>query len=152
MNQNGPAASKSWNVAAEYVVRCLVSDMKGGLAAASQIVQIGSPATFRISGRVTVDGTPLVNARVYVSASRMAYTDSDGAYTIVGLGRNTNTVSAPLYGYSFRPSGFTNPVVVGPNAANVSFLASNLFAIRFTSWLVTSQQVEFTLSGTPGYV
>src|SRR5207249_6898437 len=66
---NGPAASKTWSATGEYVVRCLVSDMKGGVAGDSVIVRIGSPSTYRISGTVTADGNPVVNARIYVSRS-----------------------------------------------------------------------------------
>jgi len=104
---NGPAAGKSWSAAGEYNVRCLATDMKGGLASASVIVRIGSPTTYRISGLVTSAGNPLVNVRIYVSPSKMAYTDSDGTYNLVGLASGTYTVNASLYGYSLSTSGFS---------------------------------------------
>src|SRR5205814_1223077 len=110
-----------WSAAGEYVVRCLVSDMKGGLGSASVVVQVGSPTTYRISGRVTAEGNPLVNVRVYVSSSKMTYTDSDGTYNLVGLAAGNYTVNASLYGYALSPTGFANPVSVGPNATGISF-------------------------------
>ena len=122
---NGPAASKSWSVAGEYVVRCLVTDMKGGLASDSVIVRIGSPAiSYRISGRVTLNSNPLVNTRVYVSSSKMAFTDSDGTYDIVGVAAGTYTVTASLFGYTFKASAFTNPITLATNATNIDFLAT----------------------------
>ena len=118
---NGPAASASWSAAGEYVVRCTVTDMRGGTASDSVVVRIGSPSTFRISGQV-LNGTNAVHGvRVSVSNTRFAYTDSDGTYSIVGLPAGTYTVSASLYGFSVTNSGFANPVSVGPNASNINF-------------------------------
>jgi len=120
---NGPVASKSWASAGEYVVRCVVSDMKGGVTSKSVIVVIGSPATFRIGGQISTTNGPVQGARVYVSTTRMAYTDSDGTYTIVGLPAGTYTVNASLEGYTFT-AGFTNPMSFGPNKSGVNFLAA----------------------------
>ena len=121
--------AKSWSAAGEYVVRCLVSDMKGGLAARSVVVQIGSPATYRISGQVTLNGNPLVNARLFVSSSKMAYSDSDGTYTLTGLTAGSYTMNASLYGYSFTPAGFANPVAVGPNQTGINFTATSTLVL-----------------------
>jgi hypothetical protein len=121
---NGPMAVKSWSSAGEYLVRCLVSDMRGGIASASVIVQIGSPSTFRVSGRILAGGNPVINARVYANSSKMAYTDSDGSYNIVGMSAGTYTMGASLYGYTFSPSGFSNPVNVGANVTNIDFMVA----------------------------
>src|SRR5262249_40302744 len=122
---NSPNASKSWSVAGDYLVRCTVTDMKGGTASDSVLVTIGSPTTYRMTGLVaTSDGTPVQNVRVYVSSTRMTYSDTDGTYTLVGLPAGTYTLSASLENYSFSASGFTNPVTVGPNSTGVDFLAS----------------------------
>jgi hypothetical protein len=120
---NGPTASKSWGATGEYVVRCTVTDMKGGEASASVVVTIGSPTTYRISGQVAADGASLEGVRVFVSTTRMAYTDSDGTYTLVGLPAGSYTVGASLENYAFTNSGFANPVSVGPSAANIDFFA-----------------------------
>ena len=133
---NGPTAAKSWSAAGDYNVRCVVSDMKGGLASDSVLVRVGSPTTYRISGSVSSGGKPLVNVRVYVSPTSMSYSDSDGSYNLVGLAAGSWNVSASLYGYSFSPSGLTNPVVLGPNATNVNFLA----ALAITNPPVITQQ------------
>jgi hypothetical protein len=120
---NGPSAAKSWVSAGEYVVRCVVTDMKGGEASDSVIVRIGSPTTYRIGGYVFGDAGPIEGARVYVSTTRMAYSDSDGSFDIVGLPAGSYTVNASLYGYTFTASNFGNPVSVGPSATNINFSA-----------------------------
>ena len=118
---NGPAASKSWGASGDYLVRCTVSDMKGGTATASALVTVGSPGTYRIAGNITAPGQPLEGVRISVSASKVAYTDSLGNYVLTGLGSGANTVVATKAGYSFSASGFSNPVTVGPNTSGVNF-------------------------------
>ena len=117
---NGPTASKSWSTTGEYVVRCIVSDFRGGEASDSVIVTVGSPTTFRISGTVMNGATPVQGVRVYVSSSKMTYTDSDGTYNLVGLTAGSYTVAASLYPYTFV-AGFVNPVTVGPSQSNINF-------------------------------
>ncbi|MBA4150509.1 MAG: immunoglobulin domain-containing protein [Verrucomicrobia bacterium] len=119
---NSPAASKSWAATGEYLVRCEVTDMKGGVGSAWVIVRVGSPSTFRISGTVTASGSPVQGVRVFASTTRMAWTDSDGNYSIVGLPAGTYTVNASLDGYLFVPFSFSNPVPVGPNVSNANFI------------------------------
>lgn len=121
---NGPAAAKSWATAGEYVVRCEVSDMKGGVGSQSVIVRIGSPTTYRIAGQVQTSTGPLPGVRVSVSSTRMAWTDSDGTYAITGLPAGNYTASASLENYSFSVTGFTNTVSVGPNASGIDFVAT----------------------------
>lgn len=119
---NGATASKSWS-GGQYVVRCTVTDMKGGTASDSVIVVIGSPTTFRISGQVSgTNSVPVQNVRVYVSSTRMTYTDTDGTYNLVGLPAGTYTVSTSLEDYSFN-ANFSNPVSVGPNKTGINFSA-----------------------------
>src|SRR6266576_6549542 len=62
---NLPWTFRSWPAAGDHVVRCVVSDMKGGAASANAIVTIGTPTSYRITGRVTdSDGNPLEGVRV----------------------------------------------------------------------------------------
>jgi len=141
---NSPGAAKSWSAAGEYVVRCTVTDMKGGTASDSVIVTIGSPTTYRISGHVTLpDGTPLQDARLYVSSTRQTYSDSDGTYSLVGLPAGTYTVSASLENYSFVSSGFTNPVSVGPSKTDNNFVASFSTSVPPT---ITTQPLSQTVN------
>src|SRR5205085_3686693 len=80
--------------------------------------------------------------RVFVSTTRMAYTDSDGTYTIVGLPSGAYTVGAALYNYAFNPS-FVNPVSVGPNAANLDFVATFTTS---SAPVITSQPLSQTVN------
>jgi hypothetical protein len=121
---NAPAVLKSWDSPGEYVVRCTVSDMKGGVASESKIITIGTPSTYRISGTVTSSSGPLQGVRVYVSGTQMAYADTDGSYSIVGLPAGSYTVRASFENYTITNLYFANPVVVGPSASDVSFVAN----------------------------
>src|SRR6185503_9627798 len=118
---NGVAAGKSWSSTGDYVVRCVVSDMKGGVGSDSVVVRVGSPTTYQISGLILHNGSPLQGVRVAASSTRMSYTDSDGTYTIAGLSAGSYTVTPVLDGYSFTAAGFLNPVTVGPNASGINF-------------------------------
>ncbi len=121
---NGAMAAKSWSADGEYVVRCTVSDLKGGTTSDLVIVTVGSPGTYRLSGVVLATNGPVQGVRVYVSTTRMSYTDSSGSYTIVGLPAGTYTAAASLYGYVFTNAGFANPIEVGPDVAGIDFLAT----------------------------
>lgn len=124
---NKPNVTKSWSTAGDYVVRCLVSDMKGQTGSASVLVHAGTSTTYTISGQVTASGQPLANVLVSNGASgssfRGAYTDSDGRYTITGVAAGSVTLSASLYGYSLTNT-FTNPLTAGPNVTGADFTAS----------------------------
>ena len=104
-NTNSAAVSKSWSSAGEYVVRCVVSDMKGHTASDSVVVRVGSPATFRVSGQITLDGQPLADVQISNGFTGSNYvgtfTDSDGNYTIAGLSAGNVTITPALYGHTF---------------------------------------------------
>jgi Bacterial Ig domain/PKD domain/Carboxypeptidase regulatory-like domain len=123
---NSPVQSKSFSAAGEYTVRCVVSDMRGGRAHRTLIVRVGNPATFRISGHVLDDkNRPLAGIQVSASASRIAYTDSDGSYTIVNLAAGSYSLSAleTVSGaVSFVKPYFSNPITVGPNFSTADFI------------------------------
>ena len=135
-NTNSPTVSKSWSTAGDYAVRCTVSDMKGRTASATVLVTVGSPGTFRISGRVTANGQPLADVRVSNGLTGTSYrgalTDSDGTYTIPGLSAGGVTLGAVLYGWSFT-AGFTNPVTVGPNVTGADFTAGETPAVTIAA-------------------
>lgn len=142
---NGPAASKNWSSAGEYVVRCDVTDMKGGVGSKYVVVRVGSPFVYRINGRVGTTNSPVQGSRVYVSATRMAYTDSDGNYTITGLPAGSYTVNASLENFTFSNATFSNPVSVSagsPNVTNINFLAASAV---YTSPSMTAQPTNRTV-------
>jgi hypothetical protein len=74
---NGPIATKVGRPPVNMWWRCVVTDMKGGEASKSLVVTIGSPTTYRINGYVGTGSAPVQNVRVYVSTTRMAWTDSE---------------------------------------------------------------------------
>jgi hypothetical protein len=123
---NNATVRYTFATAGEYLVRCTASDMKGGVATDSLIVRVGAPSTYRISGRIARgDGTPIQGVRVFSSSTRVTYTDSDGTYTLVGLPAGSYTMNAVLENYAFTHPAFSNPVTVGPNAANIDFIGGD---------------------------
>ncbi len=120
--------SKTYASAGYYVVQCTVSDMKGGAVKKTLLVTVGSPATYTISGTITTGGTPvsevLVSNGLSGASQRWGYTDSDGNYIISNLAAGSITLSALKAGYIFAASGFSNPVIVGPNQAGENFTAT----------------------------
>ncbi len=137
---NGATVSKSWGSTGDYVVRCDVSDMKGGVGSRFVVVRIGSPSTFRISGTVATPNGVVQGVRVSVSSSIAAYTDSDGHYTIAGLSSGNYNVTAILDGFTFTNANFSNPVNVGPSAVNINFLdgGSDYFSTVKPTLTITS--------------
>lgn len=139
---NGPVMVKSWDNDGQYVVRCEVSDMKGGVASAYVVVVVGSPTTFTMSGRVVdILGNPLQGVRVHNGGSppayvapegegadptpppetpftyRYSFTDSQGYYTIGNIPPGTYTNRAFLFGYRIDHD-FNDPVVLNSSDAN----------------------------------
>lgn len=102
--------------------------MKGGTARGSVIVNVASPTTFSISGRVlNANGQPLSGIRVSTSGSRYAFSESDGSYTITRLAAGNYTVTAidPVAdAYTFSHPFFNNPVTVGPDFATADLIVS----------------------------
>lgn len=121
---NGTTAAKSWATAGDYLVRCTVSDLRGGLGTESLAVRVGVPGTFRLSGKVMRDGVPLAGVRVFTSNTRLTYTDSDGTYVLPGVAAGTVTLRAQADGLLFTRAGFTNPVVVNGNKSGLDFTGS----------------------------
>jgi len=134
---NTPVVSRMFTAQGEYVVRCDVSDMKGGTTSKHVVVTVGSPATLRISGVVAdTFGNPVRDVRIsngaltegsyeYLTNYQWTYTDSDGAFTLVNLAAGNHPVSAFLNGYVTKPLNFNSPIVlVDRDAEGVQFLAT----------------------------
>lgn len=152
---NGPVQSKTFDVAGQYVVRCEVSDMKGGVASRHVVITVGTPTTFTISGRVTdPEGNPVQGVRVHNSGDkptapapqpdgittnsaitdigtyRYGYTDTDGYYVIGNIPPGTYTNRAFLFGYRTEPLDFSDPVLLNNgNALNLNFVATPLIRV-----------------------
>ncbi len=133
---NSASVARAWASAGHYVVRCTASDMKGGVATKTVTITVGTPTTFRASGRITLAGQPLEGVRVSNNQSgssyRGAYSDSDGYYTVAGLAAGAHTLTAVKYGYTLPASGWSNPINVGPDATALDFNATALPQIGFT--------------------
>ncbi len=125
---NSPSVSASWFLNSEYVVRCTVTDMKGGTASDSMVVSVGPVTTYRISGSVTVDEVGLEGVHVHNgllgSLNRGTYTDTDGTYIIAGFDVGEHTIIAARYNFEISPANFSNPVTVGPDASAIDFSAA----------------------------
>ncbi|MEW6158868.1 MAG: PKD domain-containing protein, partial [Verrucomicrobiota bacterium] len=124
VGENKPSLSHAWLLPGEFVVRCTVSDMKGGTASKSLVVRIGTFSTFQISGSVLREGAPVPDALVRVlGTTRIGWSDSDGTYVITRVNSGTYEISADMDRANCFPLNFSNPVTVGPNAAGLTFLA-----------------------------
>lgn len=123
---NAAITTHAFAAVGEYYVEATVSDMKGGVARDSVIVNVGNPTSFSISGRVLRnDGRPLSGIRVSVNESLYAFSESDGSYTITRLAAGNHTVTAidPVAdALLFANPFFNNPVTVGPDFTTADFI------------------------------
>ena len=145
---NDRNATHHWIANGEYLVQCTVSDMKGGVASDSTILRIGTPNTFRLAGHIFAEGVPLQGVRVSISSTRMTYTDSDGGFTLVGLGAGSYTLKALLDGYTFASPGFTNPVRIGPTRSDLDFFATPLGGLLTESLVAAGSVWQFLDDGS----
>lgn len=107
---NNPTATKSWGTAGQYVVRATVSDMKGGVDTKDIVITVGNPSNQHfITGRILHGGIPVEGARVHIDNNNQTWTESDGTYTLPGLGLGSYTVQAAKLDLTFTPQ-FVNPV------------------------------------------
>ena len=120
---NSATASKAWATNGDYIVRCTVSDMKGGIGTASIAIKVGSPNSVRVSGRVLSPcGAPVAGATVEVTAQgKSTTTNSDGTYTLTGLTPGTFDVTATSNGQTIAPANFANPLKVDFDTDNINF-------------------------------
>ncbi len=142
---NSPSVTKAWTTNGDFVVRCEVSDMKGGVTTKHVAVRVGNPDTVRISGRVLdLAGNPVAGMRVSNGALtnndlaadyQATYTDSDGAYTLVNLVTNAAyPIGVYLLGYSTAPLNFSLPLQLGDrDATDANFQAQPLPHITVTT-------------------
>ncbi len=130
---NLPWASKLFNSPGDHVVRCAVSDMKGGVASVNVVVNSGITSGFRLSGRVMdTNGVPLEGVLVgngQISASKFigGWTDSDGRYVLANVSGATNfDLRAFQFGYTFASANWVNPIQPTNELTGLDFVASAL--------------------------
>lgn len=137
--------TNQWNTPGDYVVRCEVTDMRGGTASRHTVIRVGAVATLRITGQVIdQSGQPLAGVRVHNGQAgtnsphaedyRWAVTDSNGRYTLTGLTAGSYSVGAFLGGYTARPLNFSRPLILNEfTGVNVDFIATALPRVSVTA-------------------
>ena len=126
---NSSTFSRTFTAAAQVTAMVTVSDMKGGTARASLVINVGAHGKQTITGTVTAGGQPL--AGVYLTGGgRYCYSNTDGSYALAGVATGAQTLTAVLNGYTLTPS-FTNPltVVAGTNTANWTAAGSTFVSL-----------------------
>jgi len=128
---NSAEVSKSWSSTGQYVVRCEVSDMKGGTCSRALLVTVGAPNASVVRGEVRDEnGAPVSGVRIFNglgvkdSRYRTSWTDSSGGYALVNLVTGTYTLAALRPGYDLMVSNFANPVTVAPDFVGADFAAA----------------------------
>lgn len=136
---NQPVVSHAFTNPGTYVVRCRVSDMKGGHSAAAVVITVGDTTQFSVTGRILdEEGAPVEGVRVHNGKSgsgyRGGYTDGDGTYHIGRMSSGTHSLSAVANRYvAFSESGaWSNPVTLSAGANGLDFAAASLPAVYLT--------------------
>lgn len=141
VSSNSPNLSYAWSTTGRYEVRCTVSDMRGGIAFVSTVVNVGASSDYAISGIVTnADGAPRQNVRVYslsssVSVSSPTYvthstyrsgmTDSSGRYVVLNVPGGSQTVRVlPTVSETFSPATGTGVFDLSSDVGGGAFVAT----------------------------
>lgn len=145
---NSATATKSWSNPGQYRVQVRVSDMKGGVTTASQIISVGAPAnTGQIWGRVLWAGQPVYDARIWTNtwtggAAAQAWTDSDGSYVLTGLPLSNGYVANCMAaGLSFSPQ-FTNQISLNADFYGADFYANQPLPGGGTKYSISGQVTD----------
>ncbi|MBM3845186.1 MAG: PKD domain-containing protein, partial [Verrucomicrobia bacterium] len=135
---NEPAVSRSFSSPGHYVVRCEVSDMKGGKRSQHRVITVGAPSTVVLQGVVRDEnGAPLSDAIVAVIGGNQLVTlsDSEGRYSLAGPNNSLVTNVAYKHGFETSPANFDNPAPVingdGPSMDHVA-VALPLVSVQAT--------------------
>jgi hypothetical protein len=135
---NLPWTFQRWSAPGEYLVRCVVSDRRGGVASANAVVNVGNAPALQVSGRVVdLDGLPLEGVRVDNAGSdfdsyRGGYTDSEGRFVIVRPTADL-TLYAANYGWVFTNAGWSNPLTLTSSLPDVDFIGVPLPTVRIAA-------------------
>ena len=137
---NLPWISKSFSTAGDHVVRCVVSDMKGGEASANTVVTVGASGGFRVSGYVTdpngmpLEGVLVGNGTIDPGTFIGGWTDSDGQYILVNVDGSTSfNLNAYQFGYTFTSLTWSNPFQATNDTPDLDFAGTPLPMITITA-------------------
>lgn len=148
---NTATATHAFTASGEYVVRCEVSDMKGGVSSNYVVVRIGTPTTLRISGTVTEAGRPLAGVRISTSNTKQTFSGADGTYVLAGLSRGTYTLSARREGILFTRQGFSNPLNLTTSRTGADFLGTDPGDLQTVTLVALGAEWRYWDKGTlPG--
>jgi hypothetical protein len=136
---NLPWIAKSFSTPGDHVVRCVVSDMKGGEASANSLLTVGSAAGYRISGRVTdSNGVPLEGVLVSNGTNKASgflggWTDSDGRYIVVNASGDLSLL-AVQFGYTLtNATNWSNPISATSDVTDADFIGVPLPAVTIAA-------------------
>lgn len=145
---NLPWTFHAWHGVGEHVARCVVSDMKGGVASANVLVTVGQPTGFRVTGVILdanddpIEGVRVDNGITNTDGYVSSYTDSDGVFILTGLSGEIS-LEATKYGYSFAGRGWENPLQLTSDLRHVDFLA------RPVTWVSLALSTNVVNEGNP---
>ena len=135
---NLPWISKVFSTPGDHVVRCVVSDMKGGQASANAVVTVGAAGGYRVSGQVVdTNGTPIEGVLVSNGAGKVpgfagGWTDSHGRYVMVNVTGGLS-LNAFQFGYALTPAtNWSNPLNPSADLADIDFIATPLTSVNIT--------------------
>jgi regulation of enolase protein 1 (concanavalin A-like superfamily) len=136
IGMNNAVFTRAFSSVDQIVAMCTASDMKGGAARQSIVINVGAHTKKTISGTVSAGGSPLQDVLI-TGGGKACYTNADGTYSLAGIATGSQTLTATFAGYTFTPS-FTNPInvtadVTGANwtAAGGTFITLNKTADAF---------------------
>ena len=146
--------TKSFTTSGVYVVRCTVSDQRGGIALDSLTLRVGSPAEYSVAGRVTTPaGRPVANAMIRDGAGRVTRSGSDGTYTLARLTAGNHVLTAVLDRQPLSPAFVT--VTVPASLAGVDFVARAApgpgHGLRREHWLSLAGSALSSLTNSARY-
>jgi regulation of enolase protein 1 (concanavalin A-like superfamily) len=151
---NLPSQTKTYSATGVYVVRCTVSDLRGGRCIDSLTLKVGSPAEYTVAGRVTTpDGRPIANAMIRDGNGRLGYSGTDGTYTLGRLPAGTHILTAVRDGADLSPA--YRAATVPSNLNGMDFVAATPLesghGLRREHWLNLTGSTLANLTSSSRY-
>lgn len=150
---NTDSVTKFWGMPGRYVVRCAVSDLRGGVTIRQLLVTVGQPGAGDVVATGVVrdgDGRPVSGARVHNGLSGEAYrgalSDSDGRYLLANLGVGSHQLQVVRRGFRFVPAAWSNPVTVSNDVSGLDWIGEPLPRVDVV--VLDDQAVESSVAPT----